>query len=483
MNVRLRSLLIGRGRSAFISILFLWGACGYHHPPVKVLPESDRQSPRIVFIAFDGIGYEMMRELKGEGYFRDFGEPVPLIVPFPSATTIGFTGIFRPLDVGTVPGYEVRFYSFRDNKIIGGTPFDLYKIPINYKTYFDSFRHTIFEKSVMYSFPGVAGKQDLLRTKRLLTHSDKKILFTYLGGTDGAQHVLGRKRTKRFMIFVDRFLREMKEDYRRKTGNPLQIVLFSDHGFHYDKLTLVTTGEIGRILKPAGYRITTRLEKPNDIVFVKYGLLSAGVGMTRPENAEMVSRLLPKVDGIDLVFWTDGRKIHVLDSKGGEAWFEYRWPHAYRYQTVRGDPLDYLPLLKKGGFGDGEWVSDSSWKRLGWNHDYPDVGYRLYDSFFNLVENRASVMFSLKPNYQFGSFAALAGTQLKFGHKGTHGGIFRDVTHGFVQTDDRRMGLPDSIRYDDFFRIFLPRVTRAYEKQHGKREISVPVEKTNPGKK
>lgn len=469
MNVVLKKILLP-------SIFFFLASCGYHHLPVKVLPESDRQTPRIVFIAFDGIGYEMMRELKSEGYFRDFGDPVPLIVPFPSSTTIGFTGIFRPLDVGTVPGYEVRFYSFKDNKIIGGTPFDIYKIPINYKTYFDSFRHTMFEKSVMYSFPGVAGKQDLLRTKRLLSHSDKNILFTYLGGTDGAQHVLGRKRTKRFMVFVDRFLRKMKEDYAQKTGNPLQIVLFSDHGFHYDKLTMVTTGEIGRVLKPAGFRITTRLEKSSDIVFVKYGLLSAGVGMTRPENAERISRLLPKVDGIDLAFWTDKGKIRMVDSKGGEAFFEYRWPHSYRYKTIRGDPLDYLPLLRKAAQGEGVWVSDRIWKGIAWNHDYPDAGYRLYDSFFNLVENRASVMFTLKPNYQFGSFAALAGTQLKLGHKGTHGGLFRDVTHGFVQTDRRSIRLPSAIRYDDLFQIFLPRVTRAYRRQHGKGEISVPVE-------
>lgn len=469
-------------KKILLTVVCLFLSCGYHHPPVRTLPGADGQTPRMVFIAFDGIGHEMMRELKGEGYFRDFGDPVPLIVPFPSATTIGFTGIFKPLDVGKVPGYEVRFYSFKDNRIIGGTPFDIYKIPINYKTYFDSFRHTMFEKSIMYSFPGVAGKQDLLRTRRLLYQSDKKILFTYLGGTDGAQHVLGRGRTKRFMIFVDRFLKDMKEEYRRKTGQPLQIVLFSDHGFHYDKLTLVTTGEIGRFLRPEGFRITTRLERPNDIVFVKYGLLSAGVGMTRPENAERISRLLPKVDGIDLVFWVEANKVRMVDSKGGEAFFEYRWPHAYRYRTIRGDPLDYLPRLRRAAHRDGDWVSDRTWKQLTWDHDYPDAGYRLYDSFFNLVENRATVLFSLKPDYQFGSFAAVAGTQLKFGHKGTHGGLFRDVTFGFVQTDRRSMDLPEAIRYDDFFRLFLPKVTRAYERRHGKKEIAVPVSQSGFGR-
>lgn len=454
-----------------VFFLFL-PACGYHRPDVRVLPDSEKEDKKILFIAFDGIGYDMMAELKREGYFRDFRDPVPFIVTFPSGTTTGFTGIFKPLDVGLVPGYETRFYSFRANKVVGGTPWDIYRIPITYKTYFDSFRHTIYEKSMMYSFPGVAGRQDLANAEKLLLQGGKKVLFSYLGGTDGAQHILGRNRTKRFMIFADKLIRRMKKNYARTHNTPLMVVLFSDHGFHFEKLKMVSTGDIASALKKGGLATTHHLEDKNGVVLVKYGLLSSGVVMTHPEVREKTARLIGGVDGIDLVFWADGNKVHVVGSLNEEAFFEYRWPGSYRYVSIRGDPLGYEGVLEKHGYRMGEWVPDKKWRDFTWNEEYPDAGYRLYESFHNLVENRASVLFSTEPGYQFGGLAALAGTKLKpGGHKGTHGGLFRDVSQGMVMTDDGSVLLPQSIRYDELFKIFLPRVTDAYRRRHGKKEI------------
>ncbi|MBI4411074.1 MAG: alkaline phosphatase family protein [Deltaproteobacteria bacterium] len=464
------------GRFFGFFFLFLTVSCGFHRPPVTVLPDAEKEPEKILFIAIDGIGYEMMHELQKEGYFSDFQPVVPLTVTFPSATTIGFTGIFKPLDVGLVPGYESRFYSYKDNEVIGGTPGDIYKIHVNYKTYFDAFRHTMHEKAVMYAFPGVAGKEDLMRTEKLLLESPKKVIMTYLGGTDGAQHLLGRNRMMRFMIFVDRFITRMKKRYRLLHDEPLKVVLFSDHGFHFDRLKMVGTGEIEKALNTAGLKRSRHLVDENDVVVVEYGLLSAGVMMTHPKQREKAARSLTGVDGIDLVFWPEGKRVHMVNSEGEEAYFDYHWsqggkPTKYRYVPVSGDPLDYFPIISKSGYASGDWIPDGRWKKMTAQAYYPDAGYRLYDSFFNLVENKASVMFSVKPNYQFGGFAALAGTYLKFGHKGTHGGLFRDTSTGMVMTDDPKMNLPDAVRYDEMFKLFLPQVTRAYQRRHGKREI------------
>ncbi|MBI2340352.1 MAG: alkaline phosphatase family protein [Deltaproteobacteria bacterium] len=445
-------------------LLFVAVSCGFHKPEIKVLPSAEKEAKKILFIAIDGIGYEMMHELQKEGHFMDFQPVIPFISTFPSATTIGFTGIFKPLDVGKVPGYESRFYSYEANKVIGGTPADIYKIHVNYKTYFDAFRHTMHEKAVMYAFPGVAGQEDLLRAERLAMKSPKKVLMAYLGGTDGAQHLLGRERMKRFMIFVDRFLQRMKKKYYREHDERLRVVLFSDHGFHFDRLKMIGTGEIEKALEAAGLNHSKHLVNKNDVVVVEYGLLSAGVMMTR--EGEKAARAIRRVDGIDLVFWPEGKRVRMVNSEGEEAFFDYQWPSRYRYVSVKGDPLDYLPILKKSGLASGNWISDSQWKKMVARVFYPDAGYRLYDSFFNLVENRAGVMFSLKPDYQFGGFAALAGTWLKFGHKGTHGGLFWDASAGMAMTDDRTMELPESLRYDELFKLFLPRVTTAYRERH-----------------
>lgn len=451
--------------------IFCIPSCGYHKPEIKTHPAADKLDKKILFIAIDGIAFDMMAELKREGYFKDWRNPIPLIVTFPSATTIGFTGLFQPLDVGTVRGYETRFYSYKKNKVIGGTPWEIYKIPINYKTYFDAFRYSISEKGIMYSFPGMAGKQDLMRTEKLVLNSPKKILMTYLGATDGAQHLLGRTRMKRFMIFADKLLTRMKKRYYAKYNKPLQIVMFSDHGFHFDRLKMVSTGKIKKVFKKAGLKITNKIRGKNDVVFVKYGLLSAGVAITHPSKKETAARLLSEVKGVDLAFWPQGKKIYMVSSKGEEAYFEYRSSRLYRYVTVNGDPLTYREALKDNGLYTGQWIRKDRWLQVTWDQKYPDAGYRLYDAFHKLVENKASVLFSLKPSYQFGGLAALAGTYIKFGHKGTHGGLFNDTSTGMVMTDDPKMKLPPYIRYDNFFKVFLPRVTKAYQRRHGKKEI------------
>ncbi len=458
-------------------LLFLFTSCaGYQKHEVNVLPAADKIKTRTLFIAFDGISFDMMQDLQKKGHFSEFVQTAPLTVTFPSATTIGFTGIFKPLDVGKVPGYEVRFYSFDEGRVIGGTPKDIYKIPINYKYYFDSFRHTVFEKSIMYTFPGVAGKQDLLRTRDLLLKSDKNILFTYLGGTDGSQHMLGKRRTERFMIYADRFLKKMREDYKKQGKGDLRIVLFSDHGFHFDDMKMIWTDDFEKKLKPAGFKINKTLVGAKDVVLVKFGLLSAGVMMTAPKDREAAARLIRDVRGMDLVFWPDGKKIRVINDTGEEAYFEYDWPRRSRYVSVKGDPLHYQEIFKRHKISAGSWIKDKKFYEMTWDAQYPDASYRLYDSFHNLVKNEASVLFSLKPPYQFGGLAAFAATQLKpGGHRGTHGGLFREPSWGMVMTDDRKVKLPKSVRYDDLFKIFLPPVTKAYQRRHGQTEFQVLV--------
>jgi hypothetical protein len=447
----------------------------YHPPGVRRIKNADKVAPRTLFIALDGIDYELVKELHDEGYFGDFLPPIPLNSTFPSDTTVGFTGILKPLDVGKVPGYEVRFYSYKDNKVIGGTPFDIYKIPIHYKYYFDSFRHQIHQKAIMYMFPGLAGKEDLIHTENVLMNSDKRMLMTYLGGTDGAQHLLGRARTKTFLKYVDWFLKRMRKRYQEERHEPLRIVLFSDHGFYHGRLKTITESSLTAKLKPKGFRLTHEIKSDRDVVDVTFGLLSAGVLFTPLAHREELAATVATVPGVDLVFWhrNDDKKIFVRDSLGAQAVFEYRGTKSYRYVPISGDPLGYDTLLTRLRRQSGEWITDGDWKRLTADAEYPDAGYRLYEAFFHLVENPANVMFSTKKDYQFGSMLARVGTWIKFGHKGTHGGLFHEASLGIAMTDTapRDQALPESMRYDELFGYFLPEVTRAY--RGGKSEISV----------
>ncbi|MBX7149782.1 alkaline phosphatase family protein [bacterium] len=441
-------------------LIFFSVSCAGKHTVVG-LKAIQNEKDRTLFIAFDGISYSMMKRMKDDGYFKDFQEPIPLVMTFPSVTTLGFSALFKELGAGKTYGPEIRFYSYNKNKIVGGTPFDIKKYPIAYKHYFDTFRNTVFEKGVMYSFPGVAGKQDLMRTKKILHKSDKKVLMTYLGGTDGSQHMLGEMRTERFMHFASDYIHKMKADYKKKTGKDYRTVIFSDHGFHFDKLKNITGKKIGKALRQKGYKLSPRIQSDKDVVLVRFGLLNGGVSIADTHHAAEIATLVSKVEGMDIVIWPDKNKIYLLNDKGEKAYFEYEGQNSYRYVTLHGDPLLYKNEMKQKGMLSGVYYSQSRWYDATWDAYYPDVGFRLYDTFYNLVQNPPRVMFSLKPNYQFGSWPAYIGTKLKFGQKGTHGGLFKEVSYGVAMTDNPNIKMPHSLRYNQFFNFFIPQVVRA----------------------
>ncbi len=442
-----------------IFALLFFSAC-YHGHAVKTLRGVEAVKTRTLFIGLDGIDYALVKEIKDEGGFKEFNDVIPLVSTFPSATTIGFTGIFQPLGVGKVPGYEVRFYDYEHNKIIGGTPKDIYKIPIAYKYYFDAFRHTIQEKGVMYAFPSMASVQDLDRTETVVLENPKRVVMTYLGGTDGSAHILGRNRTKRTLKYMDRFLTRLKEKYRAAKNEDLRIVLFSDHGFDYTSLKAVSNTEIKAKLRAAGFHETTHIKTENDIVLTRFGLLTAGVGFAKKTHRAAMAQALSQVKGIDLVFWHDDtrHRVYVRDGLSHEAYFEFKSQRAanlvYRYVPVTGDPLNYAPFARA-------WRSEDAWLKLTHDHYYPDAGYRLYDAFFNLVKNNAGLMFSLKPDYQFGALPPRVATWSRLGQRGTHGGLFKNPSLAFVMTNDPIDGnAPKYLRYDQLFTRYLPTVVR-----------------------
>lgn len=463
--------------SAFIFLIFVLTTTHCYHPPaVKVIPHAERLQDRTLFIALDGVDYDLIKELRDEGHFQNFLAPIPFISTFPSDTTLGFTGILQPLNVGQVPGYEVRFYSYKANKVVGGTPFDIYKFPIKYKYFFDSFRHQMHEKAIMYMFPGMAGKQDLVNAEKVLYESDKKILMTYIGGTDGFSHILGRGRTKKFLIFMDRFLERMQERYEYEKGEKLCIVLFSDHGFRHGRLKTVSLGEIKRKFRKHGFSLGSKIENDTDAVVVPFGLLSAGVMYTPKTHRAAMAHLLADVEGIDIVFWHDdsNKTIFMKNSTGLTARFEYDGLKRYRYVTGSGDPLGYASILRSNGYHVGQWIPDATWKSLTTELHYPDVGFRLHDAIFNLVENPASILFSNKTNYQFGSTIARVGTWAKFGHKGTHGGLFRETTWGVAMSNmPSKKKAPKTLRYDELFTHFLPQIAKERKIKTGKKEVTV----------
>src|SRR5262249_36704131 len=143
-------------------------------------------------------------------------------------------------------------------------------------------------------------------------------LLTYIGGTDGAGHVLGRKRLKHWLVFMDGELERMRRDYRRDFGGNLNYVLFSDHGFRYfRKPNAVPKGHIDREFSKEGLRFAKNLKKPDSVVAIQWGNISGASFYARPENVSAIANILARTRGIDVVAYKDGKDIEVLSDRGG----------------------------------------------------------------------------------------------------------------------------------------------------------------------
>src|SRR4029453_13884881 len=114
--MRLRSMIAGVTVGGIGLFLFL-SFGGFGMTPEKApLP---RQTEQTLFVALDGIPYSMVQELRLEKKLSDFQTPSRVISAFPSTTTTGFTGLFRPLGARPAPGYDARFYSYALNQVRG----------------------------------------------------------------------------------------------------------------------------------------------------------------------------------------------------------------------------------------------------------------------------------------------------------------------------------------------------------------------------
>jgi hypothetical protein len=177
-------------------------------------------------------------------------------------------------------------------------------------------------------------------------------------------------------------------------------VLFSDHG-----TTAVPSRQLdlGKALGKAGFRLTSRLERPGDVVAPAYGLVGAIPLYTRCGEEEAVARAVARAPGVDFAAWREGDETRAAAADG------------------RPDPLD-LPQDR-----------------------YPDLRARVEEGLRGYVVHPASVMVSLADGWHYGSglFDALAWM------KGTHGSATFDASVGFVASNTDR--LPETLRADEVY--------------------------------
>lgn len=423
---------------------------------------KERPATQTLFLALDGIPYNLIQEMREEGDFAQFREPTKVISTFPSTTVAGFSGIFEAVGAQQPPGYEEKYFSYETQSVHGSIIGSYGVSEGDFHDFFDFYRTTPFQKIFIYAAPGFSGRLDLDRTRKIIwSRAEQRNYLCYIGATDGAGHILGKTRLKRWLRFLDRRLKDLRADYARDFGRPLQVVLFSDHGFLFHRPKPISNQTVLNRLDKAGFRMAKNLKRPGNVVPIGWGNISGGSFYTRPEEVAAVAELLRGIRGMDLIAYRDSDRpgrIILLDAKNKDYARILCRKSWCRYDAVSGDPLNYNPvaawLRKRGEMDRDGFAPKEAWLQATRDHRYPDALFRLHEAFFNIVRNPATILFSARENYEYGGMLTRFGARLHGGIKGTHGGLFQEASAAMVMTTDPKTRLPKLLRYDQVMRHF-----------------------------
>lgn len=420
-----------------------------------------RQKNQILFVAFDAIPYSLVERLYEEGKLSSFQKPSKLIAAFPSTTTACFTGIFRPLGAEKAPGYDAKFFSYAQRKVEGDL-LEAYDIGgKGYKRFFSYMRSTGFEQVVMYTMPFFALRVDLTYLKPAIWNApEKRAIFFYIGSSDSTAHLDGKGATEKLFLDGVLAIEQLRREYQKDFGRDLKVVLFSDHGFHWDQMKPIDVLELGRRLEKEGLQLEDDLKKPNHVAAITWGNISGGDLYTAPQNIPTVSSVLLKMPGVDLVFFRNENKIIIQARRENleEARMEYDDSgEKFRYQPVQGDPLGYDPVVKElkrvGKLNQKGFALEKDWFEATKDHHYPDAPYRIWDAFFGLSFNPATILLSTQEDFEFGDNLTRFGAKIRGGLLGTHGALAQDSSAAFILTDIGSP-LPRVVRYDEALKHF-----------------------------
>jgi hypothetical protein len=286
----------------------------------------------------------------------------------------------------------------------------------------------------------------------LLLRSERRTILAHLGATDALAHLRGDPAILRFLLELDRRLAALKEAHRQQRGEPLRIVLLSDHGNSVTKVRYAAG--IHEALESAGLRVVESLKAPGDVVAPTFGLVNYGALYTAEESAERAAAALLNIEAVDLTARLAGYDRLRVDSARGSAeigWRRRGGTLEIAYRPDRGDPLRLAEtktrLRRAGELGIDGFADENRWFEATASSEYPDGPRRLVASLAGpWVRNRATVIFSIQPGFawgwQIGHWSSwLAGGRLE----GTHGGLDSVSSLGFLMVDEE-LPMPSALR-------------------------------------
>lgn len=407
-----------------------------------------RGTARTLLLALDAVPYRVVRRACAEGVFAGWAPPRPVVAPFPTLTHVAFASLFAPFGVAPSPGYEVRHFDSAANRTVGGNPLTYRGDVPPWARVLDVPHRGVAAKVVDYVSSPRAALAELGAVADLVLGSSLDTVVAYVGATDGCMHLYADDALVELLAAVDARIRALRGRHFHERGTRLRVVLFSDHGcgrapVHY-------TGDLRRVLRSAGLRPVEHLERPGDVVAPTFGIVNyAALFLAAPGDAAVAAEALAGHESVELAAYAAGPDTVTVVGGGGLATLlRHAGDHEprYAYHPEQGDVLELDSVVQRltarggldeDGFATGvDWLQESEFAR------YPDPVRRLLDALTgDRVDSRAHVLASLGPGWSWGWRSAFAGGLVRGGRlKGTHGGLDRESSLGFLLDSDPLTG-------------------------------------------
>jgi hypothetical protein len=425
-------------------------------------------TPRTLLLALDAVPYRVVLEAVARGAFDGFRRPSALVAPFPSLTHPSFAALFEPFGVDPSWGYEIRYFDTAANRIVGGSPVTYRDQVPPWSGLFDAPHRGVVAKISNYVSAPMAAMGELDEITQAVLASERDVVIAYLGATDGFMHLYEDAGLVDFLVALDQRLGELQRRHRRLRKRPLRIVLFSDHGcgrarVHY-------TGSLRPMLRDAGLRPVEQLVGPLDVVAHTFGIVNyTALFLKEPTLACVAAKALAPLAAVELAAWASGPGTVEVVSGQGRARVAWRSGDGGTCYTCVDDGTDVLHLsgaLERLAADDkldaDGFAHEDAWLDATARSDYPDPLRRLALALTgDRVRSRATVLVSLGAGWSWGWRSAFAGGLVRGGRlKGTHGGLDRESSLGFLLVDGTCDEPPAVVRADKALAPFADDVLR-----------------------
>lgn len=394
---------------------------------------------RDLILILDSVPYGMVRDLWRAGRFRYCRPPVRVISPFPVMTDVSLAEFFG---VSPCPGLESQYYD--GSRLTSGYwkyagDVDMPWVPrVDYRMWTIAHTRAYVDPHPWFDHElRVIQDRITQRAKQVGDAAGDRAFIGYCVGPSSLGANEGRNGHQAGLVRVDRVCQQIMYDTRGR----VRVSMFSDHGHNLARSQRVPLADL---LARFGYRVTTRLERPGDVVVPEFGIVTYAAIHTRQPAA--VARDVVGIDGVTLAAWPDGDDRVLVRSRDGLAAIT-RSGEQYCYRCEYGDPLGLLPVLERlrnEGAADASGCAvDASWFTATADHIYPDPLHRLWRAFHGLVVHQPDVLVCCAEGQHFGSafmdrMVALAGA---------HGSLSAVSSMGFAMTASG--DLPQVVRMED----------------------------------